>query len=96
MGATLGAGSTALHLRGKGKDVACVMLVEIICHLSWRLVFSSVSQPTCCYHSCCMRIFAGIVTGDMNPSGSKMLEDHLRISRLVVTDEIAGFALGVR
>ena len=88
--------STALYLRGNGKDVACVMLVEIICHLSWRFVFSTVSQPTCCCHSCCMRIFARIVTGDMNPSGSKMLEDHRRISRLVVTDEIAGFALGAR
>ena len=32
-------------------------------------------------------ILAGITIGDMNPSGSNMLEDHRRMSRFVVADE---------
>ena len=45
VGAPLGAGITALYLQGKDKDLACVILVEIICHLSWRFVFSICSVP---------------------------------------------------
>lgn len=37
-----------------------------------------------------------MVTGDMSPSGSKILDDHLKISSFVVTDEMATSPVGER
>ena len=72
------------------------MLVAIVVHLLWRSVFNTESQPTCCCHSCWRKGFAGSVPGDTKPSGSKICEDHFKISCFVVTDKIEGSALGER
>ena len=57
-----------------------------------HVTVSCVSQLILCCHRFCKKSLAVIVTGEIKPSGSKIPEVHLRISRLLAI--IAAYGLG--
>ena len=57
---------------------------EILDHIVESSSFGLVPQPIFCCHRFRKNSFVEIVTGVMNPKGSKMVEAHFRISRLVL------------
>ena len=68
---------------GNGIVVARVMSEAILYQCLLRSLLSGVSHCRFCCHSCCKNSLALMVTGEIRPSGSKILDAHLRISRFV-------------
>ena len=76
-------GEKVIHWRGNDICVACTTSLAIWCHDLQSFSLNAVSHSKCSCHSCCKNNLAEMVTGDIRPSGSKILELHLKISRLV-------------
>ena len=78
-----------MYLQENGSVVALVMFAAIVCHSVLRSASRGASQSTCFCQNCQRKSFALMVTGYMNPNGSKIPEDYLRTSLLVVAGKVA-------
>ena len=78
-----------VHCLGNGSAAACTISLEIWLHVELNSSLRVVSQFICCCQSVWRNNFAAIVTGEISPKGSKIVEAHFSMSRLVVVVVVA-------
>ena len=83
-----------VHRLGNGSVAACTISLEIWFHALFNSSLRVVSQFICCCQSFWRSRFAEIVTGVISPKGSKIVEAHFSMSRLVVA-VVTGETIGL-